>query len=94
MAAATEAQPAIPDYMLDPNAVTRDEAVWRNGKAPDYSNTRRVWQESMEHCLYTPFSVSPRKKLLTLSAPHSEALQPRRRQSSEPGRELGQELGD
>jgi hypothetical protein len=58
MAAATEAPPAIPDYMLDPNAVTKDEAVWRNGKAPDYSNTRRVWQESMEHCLCNPFSVS------------------------------------
>lgn len=39
--------PALPDYLLDPNAVLKDTANWRYGKAPDYSNTRKVFNESM-----------------------------------------------
>lgn len=36
----------LPDYLTNPNAVAGDEGVqWRFGKAPDYSNTRRVWAE-------------------------------------------------
>jgi hypothetical protein len=43
----TEA-PGLPDYLLNPNAVLGDEsAKWRYGKAPDYSNTRKVYEESM-----------------------------------------------
>jgi len=41
-----EAPPALPDYLLDPNAVLKDTANWRYGKAPDYSNTRKVYNES------------------------------------------------
>jgi hypothetical protein len=37
----------LPDYVLNPNAVLGDSsAKWRYGKAPDYSNTRKVYQES------------------------------------------------
>jgi hypothetical protein len=44
---AEAATPALPDYLVDPNAVMNDDAQWRYGRAPDYSNTRRVWEESM-----------------------------------------------
>ena len=41
-----EAAPAVPDYLASPNAVFSDEGVqWRYGKAPDYSKTRKVWEE-------------------------------------------------
>lgn len=44
--AATEPAPAVPDYLASPNAVFGDEGVqWRYGKAPDYSKTRKVWEE-------------------------------------------------
>jgi len=37
----------LPDYVLDANAVTKDTDVnWRHGRAPDYTNTRKVWAES------------------------------------------------
>lgn len=39
--------PGLPDYVLDPNAVLKDTAAWRYGRAPDYSNTRRVFEESV-----------------------------------------------
>lgn len=39
--------PAVPDYLADPNAVLKDTAAWRYGKAPDYSNTRNVYEQSM-----------------------------------------------
>jgi hypothetical protein len=43
--------PAVPDYLLDPNATLKDaSAEWRHGKAPDYSNTRKVYEQSMFPC--------------------------------------------
>lgn len=45
---ADEAPPALPDYVLDPNAVLGDtKSHWRYGVPPDYSNTRKTYQESM-----------------------------------------------
>jgi len=42
----TEPAPAVPDYLASPNAVFGDPDVkWRYGKAPDYSKTRKVWEE-------------------------------------------------
>ncbi|KAL3418658.1 hypothetical protein PVAG01_10374 [Phlyctema vagabunda] len=38
--------PGLPDYVLDPNAVLRDTADWRYGRAPDYTNTRRVYAQT------------------------------------------------
>jgi len=39
--------PALPDYVLDPDAVLKDTSVpWRYGKAPDYSNTRAFYAET------------------------------------------------
>lgn len=39
--------PGLPDYVLNPNAVLGDDsAKWRYGKAPDYSNTRKVYEQS------------------------------------------------
>ena len=39
--------PGLPDYLLDPNAVLQDSSAnWRYGRAPDYSNTRKVYNES------------------------------------------------
>ncbi|KAI7461795.1 hypothetical protein KC351_g16636 [Hortaea werneckii] len=44
--AAPEPAPAVPDYLASPNAVFNDVGVqWRYGKAPDYSKTRKVWEE-------------------------------------------------
>ncbi|KAF2770337.1 hypothetical protein EJ03DRAFT_335542 [Teratosphaeria nubilosa] len=41
-----EPSPATPDYLASPNAVFGDQGVqWRYGKAPDYSKTRKVWEE-------------------------------------------------
>lgn len=45
--AAPEPAPAVPDYLASPNAVFGDQGVqWRYGKAPDYSKTRAVWEQS------------------------------------------------
>lgn len=38
--------PALPDYLSDPNAVLKDASQWRYGRAPDYSNTRTVFEQS------------------------------------------------
>jgi hypothetical protein len=59
--AAPEPAPApIPDYMTDPDAVSKDEGVeWRFGKAPNYSNTRKVWaQGKHKHLLFTPIQIT------------------------------------
>lgn len=37
---------SLPDYVLDANAVMKDEANWRHGRAPDYTKTRQVWADS------------------------------------------------
>ncbi|KAK5088007.1 hypothetical protein LTS08_004931 [Lithohypha guttulata] len=42
----TDAAPGVPDYMLDPDAVLKDEATWRHGSPPDYSGTRKIWAET------------------------------------------------
>ncbi|TPX25289.1 hypothetical protein DIZ76_010740 [Coccidioides immitis] len=42
---AAESAPALPDYVLDPDAVLKDEVSWRYGRAPDYSKTRKVYEE-------------------------------------------------
>jgi len=37
----------MPDYALDPNAVLKDvDAAWRYGNAPDYSKTRKYFDDS------------------------------------------------
>lgn len=44
--------PAIPNYMLDPNAVLRDENItWRFGKVPDYTaaNENYEKEKSVDH---------------------------------------------
>jgi len=42
-----EPAPAVPDYLADPDAVLKDrDAKWRYGRAPDYSKTRKVYEES------------------------------------------------
>ncbi|KAH9428596.1 hypothetical protein MCOR02_011145 [Pyricularia oryzae] len=46
MASTEEATPALPDYVTDENAVTKDKAKWRYGRAPDYSKTRKIWAET------------------------------------------------
>ncbi|KAF2499170.1 hypothetical protein BU16DRAFT_547598 [Lophium mytilinum] len=44
---AVDPTPALPDYLTDQNAVLGDvEATWRYGKPPDYSNTRKVFEET------------------------------------------------
>ncbi|KAI9688146.1 MAG: hypothetical protein M1822_001652 [Bathelium mastoideum] len=45
-----EPAPALPDYVLNPNAVLQDqEAAWRYGLAPDYSKTRKFFSETKKH---------------------------------------------
>ncbi|KAK9353693.1 hypothetical protein V1505DRAFT_353482 [Lipomyces doorenjongii] len=47
MSAPETATPTIPDYAGDPNAVLNDtNAVWRHGDPPNYSNTRKVFEET------------------------------------------------
>ena len=47
-APAAEPAPALPDYVLDENAVLKDVInSWRHGRAPDYSRTRKVYAESL-----------------------------------------------
>lgn len=37
---------ATPDYMLDPDAVTKDvNAAWRHKTPPDYTKTRAIYKE-------------------------------------------------
>ncbi|KAI9650956.1 hypothetical protein NHQ30_000991 [Ciborinia camelliae] len=37
----------LPDYLVDPNAVTKDvDAKWRYNQPPDYRNTRKVWAQT------------------------------------------------
>lgn len=43
-----EAAASIPDYLASPNAVLADkDTQWRYGRAPDYTKTRKVFEESM-----------------------------------------------
>ena len=51
-AADVEPAPGLPDYLTNPNAVLGDTAEWRYGRAPDYSNTRTVFENS-EYSNYT-----------------------------------------
>ncbi|KAK0716867.1 hypothetical protein B0T26DRAFT_675278 [Lasiosphaeria miniovina] len=44
---AQSAAPGLPDYVLDADAVLKDTDVkWRYGQAPDYSKTRKMWDET------------------------------------------------
>jgi hypothetical protein len=44
--AETTPAPALPDVVLNPDAVLGDsEANWRHGRAPDYSKTRKFYAE-------------------------------------------------
>jgi hypothetical protein len=57
---------ALPDYVLDPNAVLNDkDAAWRHGAPPDYSKTRAFYEESTQ----TPKVqlMDPYKRLTILS---------------------------
>ncbi|KAK7927935.1 pathogen-related protein [Apiospora marii] len=39
----------LPDYMTDPNAVLGDaDAEWRHGQPPDYSKTRKVFEQTKQ----------------------------------------------
>lgn len=58
-----EPAPGLPDYVLDPNAVLKDtEVKWRYGRAPDYSKTRTVFEEST----FYPFVSLPSFKITSL----------------------------
>lgn len=38
----------LPDYLLDSDAVLKDDVPsWRYGRAPDYTKTREVYNQSM-----------------------------------------------
>jgi hypothetical protein len=43
-AASAPAAPALPDYLLDADAVLKDKANWRNGRAPDYKRMRADYE--------------------------------------------------
>jgi hypothetical protein len=58
--------PALPDYVLDPNAVLKDvSAKWRHKKLPDYARTRADYERSEPY--FSPFpyldSPAPAKKM-------------------------------
>lgn len=68
--APAEPAPALPDYLVSPNAVFADSGVeWRYGKAPDYSKTRKVWEEGTHHpSLRTRHFTSPHRTDTSLSS--------------------------
>lgn len=37
---------SLPDIVTDPNAVLKDDVAWRFKRAPDYSKTRKWYEES------------------------------------------------
>lgn len=85
--------PALPDYVLDADAVLKDANVkWRHGRAPDYSKTRKIWNESKPIQLSSEAQPKPPAHH-TLCCSSQEML-PHRRLPARPGREAGQELGD
>ncbi|KAH8730541.1 hypothetical protein GQ44DRAFT_581174, partial [Phaeosphaeriaceae sp. PMI808] len=44
-----EAAPGLPDYLTNPDAVLGDkDANWRYGRAPDYSKTRKMFEETKQ----------------------------------------------
>ena len=44
--AEAETTPALPDYVLDPDAVLKDtDAEWRYKRVPNYSKTRTFFEE-------------------------------------------------
>jgi hypothetical protein len=50
--------PALPDYVLDANAVLNDkDAAWRYGQPPNYSKTREYYEQSVyftsEYCKWS-----------------------------------------
>ncbi|KAF8251716.1 hypothetical protein K440DRAFT_611960 [Wilcoxina mikolae CBS 423.85] len=47
---------ALPDFLLDPNVVLKDEAAWRYKKAPDYSATNSTF-ESTKTTNWAPDSI-------------------------------------
>jgi hypothetical protein len=48
--------PALPDYVLDEDAVLKDTGVkWRYGQAPDYSKTRKMYSESKHDPSLSPY---------------------------------------
>ena len=62
-----EAAP-LPDYLTSPDAVSKDDgAQWRFGKAPNYSNTRRVWREGTFYATRT--FISRGRSMRTSSTP-------------------------
>ena len=54
--AAPAEAPGLPDYLLNPDAVLGDvSANWRHGQAPDYSQTRKVHEQSVSLSSLTLF---------------------------------------
>ncbi|RPA77053.1 hypothetical protein BJ508DRAFT_187873, partial [Ascobolus immersus RN42] len=41
-----EAPPTLPDFLLDPNVVLKDDAKWRYKRAPDYSLTTTTFEKT------------------------------------------------
>lgn len=75
-APAAEPAPALPDYVLDENAVLKDVIdTWRHGRAPDYSRTRKVYAESSSTTFTVPsysrqtLTTIQQRRLLTPPAP-------------------------
>lgn len=79
-AALAEPESTVPDYLANPNAVLGDtDVLWRYGRAPDYSKTRKVWEESeYAHCPIVPLfrqsiSVVPVKTMVSKTKTRSRA---------------------
>lgn len=57
--------PGLPDYVLDEDAVLKDTDVnWRHGRAPDYSKTRKIFQESRHPLPSQPLGGHPESQLV------------------------------
>lgn len=61
---AAEPAAGLPDYVTDPDAVLKDQAHWRYGRAPDYTKTRKVYAEST----YTRLLYFPARRLMPREA--------------------------
>lgn len=49
---------SLPDLATNPDAVLQDDVAWRFKRAPDYSKTRKYYEESEYLSIWVSVSVS------------------------------------
>jgi hypothetical protein len=89
----------LPDYLTSPNAVLKDiDVQWRYGRAPDYSNTRKAYDQStfpLPHpCPPPPPPPVPSTSPTNPLSPRSKAPHPPSGLFTRPSRQPRKKLGN